>query len=669
MSNLPQPGEAPVGLGDLFQQATQALGRWFAERVEAPEAGSITIAGERYVLVRAQSLSTRFVELVCQLYADRGADEGERVARTLLFDVAHAIGRADAEALHRRLGLVEPRAKLAAGPVHFAFSGWAAVELLDDSVLEPDERFVLRYRHPNSFEAAAWLSEGRRASAPVCTMSAGYSSGWVQESFGLPLVAIETSCRAMGHDHCEFVMAPPDQAARLARAAGAVGVATSPGHGAGERAPLADVPEFFGRKRLEDELRRHRDRLEELVDERTRELQRAHASLIREAEERRRAEAQLQRAQRLEAVGTLAGGIAHDFNNALTSIRLSLDLIRGELQPASEAHADLEAALDATRGAAELVRRLLAFSRPQPPEASAVDLAELLTRSAALLSRSQRKELVVEVAPIDPPLPLLMLDGNQIEQCVINLGLNACEAIHGAGRVVFSAEVFDLAPAPGRPRDRQGQFVRLRAADTGQGMDPVALERAFEPFFTTKPGGKGTGLGLTMVHAAVSAHGGWVELESRPGRGTTVDLYLPLLEASDAPRAVGSVPPRGRGEPILVVDDEPAVRRALTRTLDRQGYVVFEAADGLAALAVLERATPAIAAVVTDLSMPRLDGRGLLRAMRARGEQIPVLLASAYVDDTGAEELLAEGFADLLRKPYEPADVQRALQRVLPPRG
>jgi len=259
-----------------FLRAQDYVTRYFANRVEQPDTATISIAGERYVLLRAASLSVEFMEMVTKLYQDRGQDEARSVANNLLFDLAHAIGKADARSFQQKMKVSDPIDNLSAGPIHFAFSGWAFVDISPESRPSPDQEYFLLYDHPYSFESHSWLAKGKRSDAPVCIMNAGYSSGWCEESFGLPLVSVEIECLAAGGEHCRFIMAPPSRIEEhLARHAHRHGVK----RGAAAPSQAGVVPEFFQRKRLEGELKQANEGLERRVQERTRELQEATEQL------------------------------------------------------------------------------------------------------------------------------------------------------------------------------------------------------------------------------------------------------------------------------------------------------------------------------------------------------------------------------------------------------
>ena len=245
----------PEPFAPIFLRAQEYVERYFRERVEDPEHSTITISGERYILVRAASMSVEFFDLVMSLYQDKGLREARSVANNLLFDIAHALGKADARSFQQRMQVEDPIQRLSAGPIHFSFSGWAFVKIFPESSPTPDENFFLIYDHPFSFEADAWLRQGRKVDFPVCIMSAGYSSGWCEESFGIPLVAAELECQAKGDAQCRFIMATPAKIEQhLARY-----ITAKNGAWVGPADTVA-VPEFFQRKRMAEAMRASEER-------------------------------------------------------------------------------------------------------------------------------------------------------------------------------------------------------------------------------------------------------------------------------------------------------------------------------------------------------------------------------------------------------------------------
>ncbi len=361
--------KVPAAFAPAFQAAEAFVRRYFADRVDDPEHGSITISGERYILVRAASMSVEFFDLVRSLYADRGLSEATGVAANLLYDVAHAIGKADARAFNVRTGGHEPIARLSAGPVHFSHAGWAFVDIDAQSSPSPDDAYLLVYDHPYSFESDAWLRQERTSDFPVCVMNAGYSSGWCSESFGLELVAAEITCRARGDDRCRFVMAPTTRIeARVAEVLA---------HTPDAMAPVS-IPAFFRRNHTEEELRRTNELLEARVRERTQALQRANAELAAQVEARTRSEAALaERERRMEqALQSVKAGAWH------------WDLERDEVD-FSASFAPLLAQPSPASGAAV---RAAVFNRLHPD-----DLRQLLREVPRLAARVGEVEREVRV--------------------------------------------------------------------------------------------------------------------------------------------------------------------------------------------------------------------------------------------------------------------------------
>ncbi len=249
--------ESTGGIRPYFRAAEATVKTYFSDIRMRPSEGTIEISGERYVLVRASAFSKDFLDSILHLYKDRSQSEAFGIGRDFLFDISHAIGINDAKAFHAKMNVTDPLSRLSAGPVHFAYTGWAFVDILPDSTPTPDDHYFLHYHHPYSFEADAWVRAGVKSEAPVCIMSAGYSTGWCQESFGLPLTAVEVSCRAKGDAQCTFVMSPPhkinEHLQRLIKEQGVPATAVS----------AADIPTFFLRKTIEEQLEKARVLAEE----------------------------------------------------------------------------------------------------------------------------------------------------------------------------------------------------------------------------------------------------------------------------------------------------------------------------------------------------------------------------------------------------------------------
>jgi PAS domain S-box-containing protein len=393
-----------------------------------------------------------------------------------------------------------------------------------------------------------------------------------------------------------------------------------------------------------------------------------------DAERAARTTAELERrladAERLESVGRLAGGVAHDFNNLLTVIVASADHVAAGLGPDHALAGDVDEVRAAARSAAELTRQLLVFSRRDTPHQEIVDVAVLVRRTAELLRRTLGDDIALSVAA-DEPGCTVTGDPSQLEQVVMNLALNARDALPRGGRITITvARTAGITAAGGRA-DR----VALTVADTGEGMTGEVLQHAFEPFFTTKHRRRGTGLGLVTVQGVVERLGGSVTLRSEPGEGTVAEVLVPRTAAATG--ATRPAPPPaalpeaagGAGERVLVVEDQAAVRRSLVRILERAGYTVLQAEDGEHALAVARTAGP-VDLVVCDVVMPGMSGPATIAELRAEHGELPALLTSGSIAEALAQAGEVESSAPsvagaVLQKPFTADSVLRAVREAL----
>jgi signal transduction histidine kinase/CheY-like chemotaxis protein len=648
----------PEAFAPLFEQAERVVSRYFDERRHLPETGTIEIFGERYLLIRAASLSVEFFSLARDLFGAGKEREAEDFARNILFDLAHGIGKSDARNFHVKMALSDPIAKLSAGPVHFAHTGWAFVDIFPESKPVPGPDYYLIYDHPYSFESDAWIRAGQRSLFPVCIMNAGYSSGWCEESFGVELVASEVLCRAKGDSVCRFIMAPPGRIEERVQ-----GYLRSSPH-LEPNLKLYQIPDFFARKRLEEELRRHGNELEARVAERTHELQEAHERLLRERAEREEAERRLRQAQKMEAIGRLAGGIAHDFNNLLTVVQGYAELALQGSGKAEELRACLGEIEMASQRGATLTRQLLAFSRQQVLAPVVLDLNRLVTGLAGMLRRLIGENIELRTHP-SPGLRRIQADQGQLEQVIVNLVVNARDAMPRGGTLEISTanlpaeEALRLAGSAWPP----GPGVLLAVSDTGVGMDPEVQSHLFEPFFTTKDRGKGTGLGLATVHGIVLQSRGSILVETAPGRGSIFKIVLPAVEA---PLAAGG---DARAEEarrkltgtILLVEDEPTVRKLTRMALEGAGYSVLEAADPLAATEIFTHSERKVELLLTDVVMPHMSGPELARQLGALRPGMKILFMSGYTDHEIDARVPMGVHSRFLQKPYRVADLLGAV--------
>ena len=393
---------------------------------------------------------------------------------------------------------------------------------------------------------------------------------------------------------------------------------------------------------------RHRKALEEDL----------HARVAARTAELEQAHEQLRHAQKMEAVGQLTGGIAHDFNNLLQGITGSLELIRRHIQHGRVDNLDrlIEGAMGSAERAASLTHRLLAFSRRQPLDPRAVDANPLVESMEELLRRSLGSRIHLEVQGAGD-LWLTLCDANQLESAILNLCVNARDAMPEGGSLYITTSNAILDPGEARRLGDvdPGQYVRIAVSDTGMGMTPDTVSKAFEPFFTTKPMGQGTGLGLSMIYGFARQSGGQVHIDSTLGRGTTINLYLPrhIGEVSKRCRDfTDAVPPVAtRSEMVLVVEDDEVIRALVLDTLADQGYRTCQAADGPAGLAILQSPED-IDLLVTDIGLPGLNGRQLADAGRQLRPGLRVLYMTGYAQNTLSDlEALAPGM-ELITKPF-----------------
>ena len=374
--------------------------------------------------------------------------------------------------------------------------------------------------------------------------------------------------------------------------------------------------------------------------------------------ERRQAEEALRQSQKMEAVGQLTGGLAHDFNNLLTGIMGSLEMLQTRMAQGRVQDFDryINAAQGASRRAAALTHRLLAFSRRQTLDPKAVDVNHLVSGMEELVRRTMGPAVTVEVAAA-AGLWTTLVDPNQLESALLNLCINARDAMPDGGRLVIATSNRCLdGDAALRRELPPGQYVSLDVSDTGTGMKPEVAARAFDPFFTTKPIGQGTGLGLSMIYGFARQSGGQARIASRPGRGTTMRLYLPRhigeADAADTPASAAAAPRAGQGETVLVVDDEPTVRMLAAETLEDLGYRVIEAADGAAGLQAL-RSDARIDLLVTDVGLPGgMNGRQVADAGRLLRPGLLVLFITGYADSAAFGNGHLEAGMHVLTKPF-----------------
>lgn len=386
---------------------------------------------------------------------------------------------------------------------------------------------------------------------------------------------------------------------------------------------------------------------------------------IHEVTERLQLQQELQQAQKMEVVGQLAGGVAHDFNNALTTIIGGLNFLLEELPDDPDTRTDLEAILSAANRLARLTRHLLAFSRKQVLRVEVHPLGEVVERSVALLDRvlEGRVELRTRIGPGTWPV---RVDATQLEQVIMNLAVNARDAMPGGGTLVLATENVSISRQAGsdEPVAPPGDYAVLTVQDTGTGMDAITRARVFEPFFTTKPPPEGTGLGLSVAFGIVRQSGGFITVESEPGEGTTFRILLPRADGTPASAGPDGGAPEPSVRSVLVVDGDDTVRRTTRRILEGLGYTVISAASAEGAMAALNASVKTPVLLVTALALPGLDGEALADRLQAAHSDLGVLFLSGYTSEAHRLRALSDG-RRILARPFSVESLTEAVRRVL----
>jgi len=393
-----------------------------------------------------------------------------------------------------------------------------------------------------------------------------------------------------------------------------------------------------------------------------------YEGFVEDLTEKKQLEARVSQAQKMEVIGSLAAGIAHDFNNLLQAIMGMSELAAEKLPPEHPAQEDLQRVFDSAVKAAELTRKILTFGRKQVVQVQPVAINEAVGGTLRLLRSILGEKISVKV-DLAPESLIVMMDPVQLDQVVMNLCTNAAEAMPGGGSLEIRTKLAEVGPEILRayPWVSPGRFVELTVADTGAGMSPETLSRIFEPFFTTKP--EGTGLGLAVVYGIVKHSGGFITVESEPGKGSTFRIYLPLAPASIT--SVSSVPlvdDLRAEEPrvVLVVEDDEMVRGALERSLKQVGFKVLTAGDGESALRLLERGAQPVDLVLSDVMLPGISTAELMERIHRLKPAPKVILMSGYAPDSEAlAQLMSTYSVPLIPKPFRMAEVVRKVREVL----
>jgi two-component system, cell cycle sensor histidine kinase and response regulator CckA len=386
---------------------------------------------------------------------------------------------------------------------------------------------------------------------------------------------------------------------------------------------------------------------------------------LRAEAERRELQDQLYQAQKMEAIGRLAGGVAHDFNNILGGILGGLSLLEAGFGEPGAEHPDIQEMKALVWRGADLAKQLLGFARGGKYDVRPLNMVRVLEKTSAMFGRT-RKDITIQV-DIAPGLPSVLMDHTQLEQVLLNLFLNAGQAMPGGGRLLLRAENanIDGASEEATRGVSTGHFIKLVVTDTGMGMDAATRARIFEPFFTTKPHGKGTGLGLASAYGIINSHGGSIDVESAPGEGATFTLLLPATDRMPSTNSAQEASiQRGKGT-ILVVDDEKQMLRTCARVLETLGYRALTASGGRQAMEILQQHGAEIDLVMLDMTMPEMNGSQTYDNLKEIAPAVKVLLSSGYSLDEQARDIMARGCNGFIQKPFDVAALSAKLSEII----
>ncbi len=621
-SDAPQPSvKVPPEMEGLFRKAEESVREYFSNMRLNPSEGTIEINNERYVLIRASALSKDFLDSILSLYADRGEQEAFSIGRNFLFDISHAIGMNDAKAFHAKMHVTDPVAKLSAGPVHFAYTGWAFVDILPESTPTPDDDYYLVYHHPFSFEADAWIRSGAESRFPVCIMSTGYSSGWCEESFGIPLTAVEVTCRAQGDEQCTFIMSPPhrieEHIQHFAKTHRKQHIKKAP----------PEIPTFFLRKTVEEQMEKARKLAEEssraksdFVANMSHELRTPLTAILGFTELMKKTKLSARQTEYLEAI--CASG-----SNLLSTINDIMDLSK----------------LDA---------RKISF------ESMPVVLPELLQSIELMLaSKLRAKQLAFSCETGRALQKPLLADSARLTQILLNIIGNAVKFTEKGGIAVTADAEEETA---------QGMMVKLCIKDTGIGIAPAKQSTIFERFtqadtaISRKYGG--SGLGLAITRELVELMGGSISVSSKVNKGSEFTVRLPLAKAARRgkakPAAAQAV--HGNGMHVLVVEDNVLNQKMTRIMLANNGFTVSGAGSGTKAIAALKKERADI--VLMDLQIPGMDGYLTTRKIREELKMdMPIIAITAHAFNGEKEKCIAAGMNDYLPKPFREQELLAAI--------
>jgi signal transduction histidine kinase/FixJ family two-component response regulator len=608
----------PDHLRPPFDVAEGTVRQYFRDFKMDPGCGTIEINDQRYVLVRASAFSKGFMETIQGLYADKGDSEAFSIGRNFLFDYAHVIGMHDARDFHQKMNLTDPIARLSAGPIHFAWSGWAFVSIHPDSNPTPDDDFCLLYDHPYSFEADSWVRAGDISKEPVCVMNAGYSSGWCEESFGLPLTAVEVSCIAKGDAKCSFIMAPPHRIQEQLEK-----------HNSQKRYAKQqhyNIPTFFERKKVEEEMERSKALAEESA----------------------------------KAKDDFVANMSHELRTPLGAILGFADLLqKTDLDPVQQEY--LEAIHTSGRSLLSIINDILDLSKLDAGkfiiESVPFSIPELMHSIQVMFSPKAAGKALRLSCSADLSINYQVVgDPMRLTQILVNLIGNAIKFTE-SGSVDVNCIVC---------RDEQDSLeLCFTVRDTGIGIDPSKISSIFDRFtqadtHITRQFG-GTGLGLAITKQLIELQHGNISVKSQPGWGTEFHFMLPYKKAQEQylttrKKVNGETRTYGQFRKILIVEDNLINQKLTATILHHNGFEVSIARNGRKAIEMLKEEKPDL--ILMDIQMPVLDGYRTTQQIRDELHiGTPIIAMTAHALSGEREKCLKAGMNDYLSKPFRESDL------------
>ncbi len=460
----------------------------------------------------------------------------------------------------------------------------------------------------------------------------------------------------------EMVIAPKDSSMRYVLASGQP-LQDLSGQIIGAVASLHDITE---RKRAEDALRRAHDNLEKKVEERTNDLRQSRDRLENEVHERKRIEAQLRQSHKMEAIGTLAGGIAHDFNNILAAIIGYTDMAKDDLPSYSPAKHHLEEVLKASSRAKDLVKQILSFSRKEDEERIPVNL-HILVKEALVLLRATIPTTIDIRTDIDPHCGQILAEPTQIHQIIMNICTNAAQAMGATGGIIeIQLDCYEVDKHTFSPELSPGNYLRLSIHDNGPGIPKELSDRIFDPYFTTKDVGEGSGMGLAVVAGIINSHEGHIEVTSNNDSGASFFIYFPKIDQQEATENnTEKELPTGKGERILIVDDDPTIANMTARRIELLGYDVVSRTNSQEALELFQMHPDSYDLIITDQTMPGLTGDQLVRNIKTIRNDIPIIICTGYSAQMNAAIAAQQGIDTYLLKPIDKFELAHSIRSLL----